>query len=199
MKINILNSNFMKTNNFFTRAIICLAFVTSIVSCSDDDIPEKILEEEVITNVVLTFSNDADPTDLVVLTNIAVDGQDGPSTNNVTGDFKAGSTYSLTLSILNKDEDVLTEDIIPEADEHFFIYGVNDLDLTMTRDADDVDGADGSKLGVKTTWVAGAASTGNIKIQLVHEPSTTDDSDNFGSTTGGSDDLNITFQNVAIK
>ena len=50
----------------------------------------------------------------------------------------------------------------------------------MSRDASDVDGPNGDKLGVNTTWVAGAASTGNLNITLVHEPVTTDDSNNFG-------------------
>jgi hypothetical protein len=68
----------------------------------------------------------------------------------------------------------------------------------MTRDADDVDGPDGTKLGVRTTWVAGAAGTGNIRIRLVHEPATADDTDPFGTVTGGSDDINITFEDIDI-
>jgi len=199
MKINILNSNFMKTSKFFIRTIICLALVTSFVSCSDDDDPTPVNEEEVITEVKLTFTNNANTSEKVVLTNTAPDGQDGTSTNTKSGNFTVGATYSLELSLLNGTEDVLDEDIIPEADEHFFIYAVSGINLTMTRDTDDEDGADGSKLGLKTTWVAGAASTGNIRIQLVHQPATTDDSDNFGSATGGSDDLNITFDGVEIK
>ena len=50
-----------------------------------------------------------------------------------------------------------------------------------------------------TTWVAGAASTGNLQIRLIHEPGTVDDSDEFGSATGGSEDFNITFTGVAIN
>lgn len=203
MKINTLNLNFMKTSKFFIRAILCLALVTSFVSCSDNDDPEPVNEEELITVVGMTFTNVNNPLDFVTLTNTAPDGQDGTSVDAIVGNFTAGETYALTLTLLNTTEnpaeDVLAGDIIPEADEHFFIYGVSGINLTMTRDTDDEDGADGSKLGVKTTWVAGAASTGNIRIQLVHQPTTTDDSDNFGSATGGSDDLNITFTGVVIQ
>lgn len=203
MKINTLNLNFMKTSKFFIRAILCFALVTSFVSCSDNDDPEPVNEEELITVVAMTFTNVNNPTDVVSLTNTAPDGQDGTSVDAIVGNFTAGQTYALTLTLLNGTEtpaeDVLAGDIIPEADEHFFIYGVSGINLTMTRDADDEDGADGSKLGVKTTWVAGAASTGNVRIQLVHQPTTTDDSDNFGSATGGSDDLNITFTGVVIQ
>ncbi|MFD2567969.1 type 1 periplasmic binding fold superfamily protein [Pseudotenacibaculum haliotis] len=193
----------MKTSKFFIRAVLCLALVTSFVSCNDNDDPEPVNEEELITDVVLTFTNVANANDTVVLTNNAPDGQDGTFTNDVQGNFTAGATYALTLSIQNSSEtpaeDVLNGDIIPEGDEHFFVYAVNGINLTMTRDNDDVDGAGGSKLGVKTTWIAGAASTGSVRIQLIHEPTTTDDSDNFGSATGGSNDLNITFQNVSIQ
>lgn len=205
MKINTLNSNsnFMKTSKFFVRTVLCLVLVTSFVSCSDNDDPEPVNEEELITDVVLRFVNDADPLNVVTLTRVAPDGQDGATiTDVVQGNFIAGATYSLSLELLNSDEnpaeDVLNDDIIPEADEHFFVYGVSGINLTMTRDADDVDGPDGTKLGVRTTWVAGAASTGNISFRLVHEPATVDDTNPFGTATGGSDDINITFEDIDI-
>ena len=209
MKINNLNLTFMKTNflnftNMKTIKLIAMSMMAILffTACDDDD-PEPVNENELITDVVLTFTNDADNSDTVILTNNAPDGQDGAFTNDIQGSFTAGATYSLTLQILNSTEtpaeDVLVADIVPEADEHFFKYAVDGINLTMTRDANDEDGAGGSKLGLRTTWVAVAASTGNIRIQLIHEPVTTDDADNFGLTTGGSDDLNITFENVTIQ
>lgn len=202
MNINSLNLNFMKTTNFFLSALFCLVLVTS---CSDDDDnnPPPVNEEELITNIVLTFVNDANPNDRVVMESDAPDGQDGASTENVTGNFTAGATYSLMLAITNETEDpaddILNDDIIPEADEHFFVYAVSGIDLAMTRDADDVDGPDGSNLGVNTTWVAGAATSGNVQIRLIHEPTSVDDSTEFGSATGGEEDFNITFTSVEIQ
>ena len=204
MKINYLNLNVMKTSKFFISALFCLALVTSFTSCSDDDDPEPVNEEELITNLTLTFTNTAN-NDEVVMTSVAPDGlEEGATTENVTGSFTAGATYELTLALVNASEtpaeDVLNGDIIPEADEHFFVYAVsNGLDMTMTRDGDDVDGPDGSKLGVNTTWVANSAGTGNLQIILVHEPGSVDDSDEFGSATGGSEDFNITFTDVTIN
>ncbi|MDT0559531.1 hypothetical protein RM697_12780 [Ichthyenterobacterium sp. W332] len=194
----------MKTTKFFISALFCLALVTSFTSCSDDDDPTPVLEEELITNLTLTFTNTANASDVVVMTSLAPDGlEDGTTTELVTGSFSAGATYELRLGLLNASEDpaddVLNDDIIPEADEHFFAYAVNGLNFTLTRDASDVDGPDGSKLGVFTTWDAGAASSGNLQIRLIHEPSSVDDSNEFGSTTGGSEDFNITFNNVAIN
>lgn len=203
MKINSLNLNSMKTSKFFISALFCLTLITSFTSCSDDDDPEEVLEEELITDVTLTFINNANATDTVVLASVAPDGQDGASTETITGSFTAGATYSLNLEITNETEDpaddVLNDDIIPEGDEHFFTYAVSSIDLTMTRDTDDEEGSDGTALGVNTTWTAGAASSGNIQIILTHEPGSADDSDEWGSVTGGSDDLNITFSNVDIQ
>lgn len=202
ININHLNLNFMKTTKFFLSAIFCLLLVTS---CSDDDDnnPDPVNEVELITNVTLTFTNVTDANDTVVLASDAPDGQEGASTEDITGSFTAGATYSLSLAITNESEDpaddVLNDDVIPEADEHFFTYAINGIDLTMTRDTDDIDGADGSKLGVNTTWVAGAATSGNIQIVLIHEPTSTDDSNGFGTATGGEEDFNITFSGVAIQ
>lgn len=202
MKINYLNLNSMKMTKFFISSIFCLALIATTTSCSDDDDSGEVIEEELITNVTLTFTNNADPTDIVTLTNIAPNGQEGSFTNTVDGEFTSNATYSLSLALTNASEtpadDVLNDDIIPEADEHFFVYGVNGIDLTMTRDGNDVEGPDGSNLGVNTTWVAGAISTGNVQIRLIHEPSSVDDANEWGTVSGGSEDLNITFMNVEI-
>jgi len=204
MKINYLNLNAMKTTKFLFKTMLCLALVTSFTSCSDDDDPAPVNEEELITNLTLTFTNTTNSGDVVSMSSVAPDGlEEGLSTEIVSGSFTSGATYALTIGLTNASEspaeDVLNGDIIPEADEHFFVYAVNGLNFAMTRDASDIDGPDGSKLGVNTTWVAGAASTGNLQIRLIHEPGTVDDSDEFGSATGGSEDFNITFTGVAIN
>ena len=204
MKINYLNLNAMKTTKFLFKTMLCLALVSSFTSCSDDDDPAPVNEEELITNLTLTFTNTTNPGDVVLMSSVAPDGlEDGLSTETIIGSFTPGASYALTIGLLNESEspaeDVLNGDIIPEADEHFFAYAVNGLNLTMTRDASDIDGPDGSKLGVNTTWIAGASSFGNLQIRLIHEPSTVDDSDEFGSATGGSEDFNITFSGVVIN
>ena len=56
-----------------------------------------------------------------------------------------------------------------------------------------------TRLGVSTTWITAAASTGNLQIILVHEPDSADDSNQFGITTGGEEDFNITFQGVEVQ
>ena len=200
MKTNYLNLNFMKTTKLFIMAIFCLTLITS---CNNDDDPEPVNEVELITNVTLTFTNTANSADVVVMKNIAPDGQEWAFTNSINGTFTAGQSYSLDLNITNESDpndvdDVLNDDVIPEGDEHFFKYN-NTLGMSMMRDASYLSGANVSRLGVSTTWTTGAAGTGNIQIILVHEPDSADDSNQFGTTTGGEEYFNITFQSVVVQ
>ena len=199
MNTNYLN--FIKTSKFFIAAIFCITLITSCNN--DDDNPDPVNEVELITNVTLTFTNNANSADVVVMKNIAPDGQEGAFTNTVNGTFTAGQSYSLDLEITNESDpsdvdDILNDDIIPEGDEHFFKYN-NSLGMGMIRDASDLAGANGTRLGVSTTWTSGAAGTGNLQIILVHQPETAYDSNQFGSTTGGEEDFNITFQGVEVQ
>ncbi len=209
MITNFLNFNFMKTTKFLLSAIVCLTLVTTFTSCSDDDDnPPPVNPTELFTNVTLTFTPSNSTNATVVMEDIQPNGQGGggATSNTVSGAFVSGETYSLSLAATdasdpNDVDDLLNDDVIPEADEHFFVYGLNGLNFTMTRDANDIVGLDNNKIGVNTTWVAGAASTGNLSITLVHEATAVDDSanNNLGSATGGEEDFNITFTGVTIN
>lgn len=121
----------------------------------------------------------------------------------VTGTFFTGSTYTATVDLYNsiEDEDVTAEVRDEEPDEHYFIYGVNGLDMTFSRSATDIERMDGNFLGYETIWTANAAGMGELTIQLFHESENVNDSENngFGSQTGGSTDVNVTFEDVVIQ
>ena len=68
MKTNLLNLKIMKTSKFFINAFLCLTLATSFTSCSDDDIPDLTDEEEAVTVLVITFTNQDDAEDIAVLT-----------------------------------------------------------------------------------------------------------------------------------
>lgn len=202
MSTNFLNFNNMKTTKYFLSAILCL---TLFASCSNDDDGDNIdppNEEEVITDVTLTFINGANMNDVVELKSVDADGEEGPlaPTVTVTGNFTAGATYIATLDIYNsiEDEDITVEITDEEPDEHFFIYAINGLDMTFARSANDIVRMDGNRLGFETVWVANTASTGSITIQLFHDSESVDDS-GFGTQTGGSTDIDITFTGVSIQ
>ena len=195
--------NLMKTTKYFLSAILCL---TLFASCSDDDDGgdiEEPNEEEVITDVTLTLINDADANDFVELKSVDPDGDDGPLVPTVTvmGDFTAGATYTATIDVYNsiEDEDITVEITDEEPDEHFFIYTIDGLDITFARSANDIVRADGNLLGFETTWTANTASTGDITLQLFHASETVNDDNEFGTQTGGSTDIDITFSGIAIQ
>jgi len=61
----------MKTSKFFVNAFLCFTLIGSFTSCSDDDgddLPDVVEEEEAITSLVLTYTNQDDATDTVILT-----------------------------------------------------------------------------------------------------------------------------------
>lgn len=184
---------------FLASMLLCF---TLVVSCSDDDsTPPPPNEEEVITDVTYTFVNDADAADIVVLDLEDSDGPDGPNAPQffVSGPFTAGATYTATVEIFNsiEGEDITSEVVDEEPDEHFFIYATT-VDMTFSRAANDVVRTDGNSLGFETTWVANSAGTGTITAQLWHESESVDDSNGFGTQTGGEEDFNITW-NVEIQ
>ncbi|WP_405334922.1 type 1 periplasmic binding fold superfamily protein [Psychroserpens sp.] len=193
----------MKTTKLFLTAILC---ITLFASCSDDDdgsTVEEPNEEEVITDVTLRFVNDANPSNVVTLSNIDPDGDDGPlvPSQTITGNFFAGSTYTATIELFNsiEGEDITEEVRDDEPDEHFFIYAINGLDMTFARSGNDIVRMDGNSLGYETTWSANSSGMGSITVQLFHDSETVDDSDGFGTQTGGSTDVDVTFTGLNIQ
>ncbi len=87
----------MKTSMTNKLKMIPLAFMgaIAIVSCDSDDdavsIPPIINEEEVITTIEIQLTNDADPTNTVLLRTTDADG-DGPNppVDSQTGDLFDG-------------------------------------------------------------------------------------------------------------
>ena len=152
---------------------------------------------ELITDVNVIFTNAANAMDVVTLTGISADGEVAP-TLSVSGNFTAGATYNVTVTITDEinDENIL-EEIVEEKDEHFFVYATT-TSFTVVRAATDEVRTDGESLGLNTTWTAGAAGTGTITAQLIHEPDTVSDAGGFGSATGGEFDINNTW-NVVIQ
>lgn len=63
MKINNIQNNTMKT----LQSIAIIASLFLMTSCDDDDTPQVINEEELITTVEYTLTNTVDATNTVVI------------------------------------------------------------------------------------------------------------------------------------
>ena len=107
-----------KTMKIFKYALLAIPFL--YFSCNDDDdTPEPINEEEVITTMTVTLSA-SDGSATVVLQTQDLDG-DGPNEPVVTvsGPLSSATSYSGSIEWLNEMEDpaeIVTEEILEEAD-----------------------------------------------------------------------------------
>ncbi len=180
----------MKTTKFLSMLAIA---GTLFVSCSDDDdTPDEILEEEVITTMNVTLTPQGGGTDIILQT-IDLDGDDGPIEPVVTvsGNLAGNTVYVGSIELLNETEDPvedITEEIKELDEEHEFFFTTTGSIASVEKT--DTDGA-GNPLGLEfefTTQTAGAAT---LTITLQHEPKKPND----GTVTdaGGETDINATF------
>ncbi|SMC71977.1 type 1 periplasmic binding fold superfamily protein [Cellulophaga tyrosinoxydans] len=181
----------MKQVNLFKAAIFTL-FV-GLTSCSDDDTPELINEEEVITTLTVTLTPD-DGSATVILQSQDLDGTGADIT--VSGVLLANTNYSGSIVLLNETvspaEDITLE-VIEEAEEHQFFYTVGS-GLNITTSYDNFDSND-NPLGTEFTAVTGEASNGTLTFTLRHEPT----KPNTGiSDAGGETDILASF-NVVVQ
>ena len=164
-----------------------------IISCSkDDDSPEPINEEEVITTmtVVLNPGN-------ITLKSQDLDG-DGPNPPSVTvsGNLSANTTYTGSVTFLNELEspaEDITEEVEEEDDEHQVIFVSSGVALSVSDLNKDGNGND---LGTQFSLNTAAAGSGTLRIVLRHEPTKPNDGTLAGA--GGETDIDVSF-NVTVE
>ena len=115
----------MKTIKFLS--LFALAGLT-FTSCSDDDEnPEPVNEEELITTMTITLAPQGGGT-AVVLQSRDLDG-DGPNAPEVTvsDNLSGNTTYEGSIVLLNETEtpaEDITEEVAEEDEEHQFFFGI---------------------------------------------------------------------------
>ena len=179
--------------NLKLASLLFFSLVLLSACSSDDDTPEPVNEEELITTIKVTLTPNTAILSTVTLESVDLDGDDGPdpAANDVDGDLVAGETYSGTVEFLNETEtpvEDVTEEVEAEDDEHqvFFTLGSG---LDVAASDLNLDG-NGNPLGTAFTLTAGTAGSGTLTITLRHEPT----KPNTGlSDAGGSTDAERTF------
>lgn len=171
-------------------ALLAIPFL--YFSCSDDDdAPEPINEEEVITTMTVTLVNHQNGNDVVTMQTQDLDG-DGPNEPVVTvsGPLSAGTSYSGSVQFLNEMEDPaedITEEVQEEDDEHQVFFSASGVVMEFVYM--DFDG-DGNPLGTQFVLAPLGAGSGSLTITLVHEPTKPNDG---LDTAGGEIDIQTTF------
>ncbi|MEP3836084.1 MAG: type 1 periplasmic binding fold superfamily protein [Algibacter sp.] len=183
---------------------LSLLFISALVftACSsDDDNPEPVNEEEVITTLTATLVPVTSGTTVTLQTR-DLDG-DGPNAPVVivSGALAANTTYNGTLELLNETEspaESINAEIEEEDDEHQFFYQVTNSLATFTYE--DFDG-DSNPVGLAFTVTTSATlGTGTLTITLRHEPnkSATGVSDGDITNASGETDFQAVF-NIAVE
>ncbi|MEM6965003.1 MAG: GTP cyclohydrolase [Bacteroidota bacterium] len=201
----------MKVFNYFKKYSLLAFFAVGILvtGCGDDDAPDDVNEVEVITDVKLIFTNDADATDVVEASAQDPDG-DGvlelAILDPITLD--AGKTYTLTYEIFNNldpnDSEDIGAEILDEDDEHQIFFSFTDGafsdpigDGNIDNAADPINYNDqdenGRPVGLSTTWTTATSTLtgGMFTANLQHQPENIK-TDTSGATDGDTDFL-LTF------
>jgi len=167
-----------------------LASTLIFASCSDDDdnAPDPVNEEEVITTLnVILDAGDSE----VTLSYQDLSGDGSTEIIDVSGQLLPNTTYMGYITLLNETEDPaenITLEVEEEDDEHQFFYTVGS-DLNVALDYANFDG-DGNPLGTQFTLDTGSASSGELTFTLIHEPN----KPNTGlENAGGETDIQVTF------
>ncbi len=175
--------------------ILALAITTVFIfsSCSKDDDPIPVNEEELITTVRVTLIGGGQT---ITMTSTDLDG-DGPSapTVVVSGNLTASTTYSGTVEFLNELENP-AEDITAEVEEegvdHQVFYQLAAGLGTITYS--DLD-ANGNPIGLDFSYATGNAGLGNLTVTLRHLPNKSAAGVSTGNITnaGGATDAEVVF------
>ena len=179
----------MKTLKFLALFILG---GTILMSCSsDDNDPEPVNEEELITTMTVTLAPQGGGT-IVTLQSRDLDG-DGPNPPEVTisGNLTANTTYDGGIVLLNETENPaenITQEVSEEAEEHQFIFTTTGAITAV--DYADADG-NGNPVGIAFTLETGDAGGATITITLRHEPTKPNDGTLAGA--GGETDIAQTF------
>lgn len=164
---------------------MALLLLLSFQSCDDDDVPFAENEEEVIDQVILTFTP-AGNNDVVTINSVDPDGEGVQPFNTPTINLASNETYTLAIEMNNTAEgESISDEVAEEADEHMFFFGFTaDLFTSPAGDgnvgagnrndainyASSENDSNGYPLGLTTTWQTGEAVSGTFNIVLKHQP-----------------------------
>lgn len=169
-----------------------LALAVLLTGCEKED-PEEEHDHEIMTDVELIFTNDADSSDVVIASAVDPDGE-GIEKLQIKNaiNLDTGKTYTLTFGIWNKLEDDhddhddegenIAEEIEGEDDEHQFFFSFPEGAFSNPTGNGNIDNAsdainyldkdaNGHNVGLSTSWTTSTdAKSGKFKVILMHQP-----------------------------
>ena len=168
---------------------ILLLFSIGFIACEKED-PIIPNEEELITTLKLSFQpvGGGSPVEFSFQD---LDGDGGNAPVITSGVLAPNTSYTCTLELLNELEtppEDITEEVEEEGDEHQLFYQISDANLSFSYTDQD---SKGNPIGIITSSMTGAASTGSLTVILRHQP--TKPNDGTADNAGGETDIQVTF------
>ena len=163
-----------------------------IISCSKDDEPEPINEEELITTVQLTFKA-AGTTDQIVRW------REGSNNSDIIT-LAANTQYEVGIVFLDEsdpsDIEDITEEVKEEADEHQVFYEFSQLNIGLEQSSSDTLDSNQNPVYINSLWNTSEVGSGTVTVYLIHEPVTKSSStrDGFAGETDVAVDFLITIE-----
>lgn len=184
----------MRNYKFLLIAFLSLGL---FMGCSnDDDNPEPVNQEEVITTMRVTLTPEVGGTPIIFeKQDLDGDGPDAPVTT-VSGDLMASTIYTGSILILNETEnpaEVISEEIQEEDEDHQFFFTFSEESGSVVTYAD-ADG-DGNPIGLAFVLTTAEAGSETLTVVLRHEPNKSAAGVSEGDITnaGGETDVEASF------
>jgi hypothetical protein len=180
------------TNNALILSKI-IGFITILIfnSCKKDD-AEPADENELITTVKIIFKEGSNNKTFVFAD---PDGDGGKApTKFETISLKPNTNYAVSIELLDESKtpvSSISDEVAKEKDEHLFIYTPSPANL-LTYTYGDKDSRN-FNVGLTGSVKTGSAGAGKLKVQLRHQPEVGGKPTKDGTTTPGSDDVNLDF------
>ena len=196
----------MKKLNLLLSVVLLFSF--AVLTGCDEDEPAIENEEEIITDVILSFVPVGGGTEVTAVAQDP-DGE-GPDDLVVLGaiDLALDTEYILEIELRNSLENVsLTEEVKEEAEEHMFFFGFSDAVIFSPPGDGNIDNRDDTidyldfdnnsqPLGLKTHWATEkTAASGTFRVVLKHQPGVKSASSGSGD---GETDLDLTW-NISVQ
>lgn len=174
---------------FNALAAACLLGLVMMFQSCDNDDPEPVNEEELITTVEVTLLPEGGGIP-VTLKFFDADGEQGNVAPLITvsSSLTASTTYAAVIELTNETVNPvadITQEVAEEAEDHLFCFNTSQ---NLTVEYEDQD-ANGLPLGLLTSWTTGSAGAASVTLSLRHQPET-----KTGECPGGGEtDVEITF------
>jgi hypothetical protein len=174
--------------------ILALGSLLLVNGCKKGTDPQPADENELITTVTLRFTEQGTTT-TQSFTFQDKDGDGGAAPTKFDAvTLTANRSYSMTVEVLDESKTPtqnITNEIKNKQDEHLFIYTANPATL-LAYTYGDVDSRN-FPVGLTGTVRTGAAGTGQLNVQLRHQPPINGVAVKNGTPGPGSDDVNLKF------